>query len=70
VSISSTGLSKHEGKAGPLWVRPKTACELGGWGLTQCYKLMNQGILRSIKVNGMRLIETASIRELADNNPK
>lgn len=64
MSISSTGLSKHEMKTSPVYVRPKTACEIGGWGLTTCYRLMNKGTIRSIKINGMRLIEVASIHEL------
>jgi hypothetical protein len=48
----------------PIWVRPKEAAKLGGFGLTRCYELMNNGTLRTIKLGGMRLVSVASIENL------
>jgi hypothetical protein len=48
----------------PIWVRPKRAAELGGFGLTRCYELINNGILETVKVDGMRLVSVASIERL------
>ena len=48
----------------PIWVRPKAAAKLGGFGLTRCYELINDGQLATRKVGGMRLISVASIEAL------
>ena len=46
------------------WVRPRTACEIGGFGLTTCYRLIGEGRLVTKKIDGMRLISVASIAGL------
>lgn len=51
----------------PIWVRPKKAAQLGGFGLTRCYELMNSGELESRKVGGLRLISVASIERLGEH---
>ena len=48
----------------PIWVRPKKACELGGFGMTKCYELMADNTLESRTVGRMRLISVASIERL------
>ena len=55
-------LIKEEAK--PIWVRPKAAAKLGGFGLTRCYELINEGQLKTRKVGGMRLVSVASIEAL------
>ena len=48
----------------PIWVRPKRATQIGGFGLTRCYELINDGQLKTTKVGGMRLVSVASIKAL------
>jgi hypothetical protein len=48
----------------PIWVRPKRAARIGGFGLTRCYELINDGQLTTRKVGGMRLVSVASIKAL------
>jgi hypothetical protein len=48
----------------PIWVRPKRAAHIGGFGLTRCYELINDGQLTTRKVGGMRLVSVASIKAL------
>jgi hypothetical protein len=48
----------------PIWVRPKRAAAIGGFGLTRCYELIKDGQLRTRKVGGMRLVSVASIKAL------
>jgi hypothetical protein len=48
----------------PIWVRPKKAAHIGGFGLTRCYELINDGQLKTRKVGGMRLVSVASIKTL------
>ena len=48
----------------PIWVRPKRAAQIGGFGLTRCYELINDGKLKTAKVGGMRLVSVASIKSL------
>ena len=48
----------------PIWVRPKRAAHIGGFGLTRCYELINDGQLKTRKVGGMRLVSVASIKAL------
>jgi len=48
----------------PIWVRPKKAASIGGFGLTRCYELINDGQLKTRKVGGMRLVSVASIKAL------
>jgi hypothetical protein len=48
----------------PIWVRPKRAAQIGGFGLTRCYELINDGQLKTTKVGGMRLVSVASIKAL------
>jgi hypothetical protein len=48
----------------PIWVRPKKAAALGGFGLTRCYEMINDGTLDTVKVSGMRLVSVASIEAL------
>ena len=47
-----------------IWVRPKQAARIGGFGLTRCYELINDGKLKTAKIGGMRLVSIASIRAL------
>jgi hypothetical protein len=51
----------------PIWVRPATACEIGGFGLTSCYEMMNSGVLKSVRVDGKRLVSVASIEQLGES---
>jgi hypothetical protein len=53
-------------QADPIWVRPKKAAKIGGFGLTRCYELMNSGKLKSVRVDGMRLVSVESIRSLGE----
>jgi hypothetical protein len=48
----------------PIWVRPRRACEIGGFGLTKAYSLINDGRLVTKKIDGMRLVSVASIKAL------
>jgi len=48
----------------PIWVRPKRAAQIGGFGLTRCYQLINDGSLKTAKVGGMRLVSIDSIKAL------
>jgi hypothetical protein len=48
----------------PIWVRPKRAAHIGGFGLTRCYELINGGQLKTRKIGGMRLVSVASIKAL------
>ena len=48
----------------PIWVRPKRACQVGGFGLTKCYDLIKRKKVRSRKVDGMRLVDLSSIEQL------
>jgi hypothetical protein len=48
----------------PIWVRPKKAALIGGFGLTRCYELINGGQLKTRKIGGMRLVSVASIKAL------
>jgi hypothetical protein len=50
-----------------IWVRPKEVCRLGGFGLTRCYELINDGTLESLKLGRMRLVSVASIEKLGQN---
>ena len=48
----------------PIWVRPKKATQIGGFGLTKCYEMISKGMLISRKVDGLRLISVESIERL------
>ena len=48
----------------PIWAPIPLACRLSGLGRSKLYELMDQGVLRSAKVGGRRLILVASIRAL------
>jgi hypothetical protein len=48
----------------PIWVRPKRAAKIGGFGLTRCYELINSGRLKTVKEGGMRLVSVESIKAL------
>jgi hypothetical protein len=48
----------------PIWVRPKKAAHIGGFGLTRCYELINSGQLLTRKIGGMRLVSVSSIKAL------
>ena len=50
--------------AEPIWVRPKRAAQIGGFGLTRCYQLINDGSLKTVRVGGMRLVSIDSIKAL------
>ena len=54
----------------PIWVRPKAAAKLGGFGLTRCYELINGGQLKTRKVGGMRLVSVASIEDIGTEAPE
>jgi hypothetical protein len=62
-------LSQSNESPKPLWVRPKKACQIGGFGLTKCYEMINHGLLSAIKVDGMRLVSVASIERLGQRDP-
>ena len=51
-------------EAEPIWVRPKRAAQIGGFGLTRCYQLIADGSLKTAKVGGMRLVSIESIKAL------
>jgi hypothetical protein len=48
-------------KPEPAWVSPEDACIIGGFGMTQCYEMMNDGTLVSKKLGNRRLIYVVSI---------
>ena len=48
----------------PIWVRPKRAAQIGGFGLTRCYQLIADGSLKTVRVGGMRLVSIESIKAL------
>ena len=48
----------------PIWVRPKLGCQMAGCGLTKFYEFINDGRVKTKKVDGMRLCEVASIERL------
>jgi hypothetical protein len=52
----------------PFWVRPRKATQIGGFGLTKCYELINSGALETIKIDGMRLVSVASIEKLGQHD--
>ena len=37
-------------KPEPKWVSPEDACAIGGFGMTRCYEMMNDGTLISKKL--------------------
>jgi hypothetical protein len=39
------------------WGRPKEALEVFPGGMTKLYEMIGQGRIRSIKVDGMRLVD-------------
>jgi excisionase family DNA binding protein len=49
----------------PLLVGVRRACELLGIGNTMIYRLIGAGKIRTVKIGGRTLIETASLRALA-----
>jgi hypothetical protein len=55
-------MKAHEVK--PIWVRPKRGCQMAGCGLTKFYEFINDGRVKTKKVDGMRLCEVASIERL------
>jgi len=57
--------AKISGRPSSLFgCRPKRAAQIGGFGLTRCYELINDGQLKTTKVGGMRLVSVASIKAL------
>jgi hypothetical protein len=48
-------------KPEPKWVSPEDACAIGGFGMTRCYEMMNDGTLISKKLGTRRLIYVDSI---------
>jgi excisionase family DNA binding protein len=48
----------------PIWVTPNEAVRLSGIGRTMLYELIAAGRLKSIKIQGKRLISFASLEEL------
>ncbi len=52
----------------PIWVRPRRATELGGFGMTRLYELLASGELESRKVGGLRLISVRSIERLGESD--
>jgi hypothetical protein len=53
-------------KPEPKWVSPEDACIIGGFGMTQCYKLINKGELISKKLGRKRLIFIDSIHNAGE----
>jgi hypothetical protein len=56
-------------KPEPQWVSPEHACALGGFGMTRCYELMNDGTLVSKRLGARRLIYVPSIHNAGDFAP-
>ena len=50
----------------PMWVSPEDACTIGGFSLTTCYELMNNGTLLSKKLGRQRLIYIDSIHNAGE----
>ena len=46
----------------PIWVRPKRAAQIGGFGVTKCYALIADGSLKTVRVHGMRLVSVEAIK--------
>lgn len=60
-------MTSSNDKAKPIWVRPKKAAQIGGFGLTKCFELIASGQLVSRKIDGMRLVSVQSIEELGQD---
>lgn len=56
-------------KPQPQWVSPEHACAIGGFGMTTCYALMNDGTLVSKKLGTRRLIFVDSIHTAGNFTP-
>ena len=50
----------------PIWVRPSEACRIASVGTTKLYEWIGNGRVRSIRVDGKRLIEVESLRRLGE----
>jgi excisionase family DNA binding protein len=61
MSITSTGISKHNG---PLAHRVNTVATLTGLCRSQIYNLMRDGTLPFVEVGKVRLIRDSDIRTL------
>jgi hypothetical protein len=48
----------------PIGVRPKTAARMGLGGLTNIYKLLNEGAIESYRIGRARFVTVASIEAL------
>jgi hypothetical protein len=48
----------------PKWIRVADACQMSGIGINKLYSLINTGRLKSILLDGKRLIATESIERL------
>jgi hypothetical protein len=59
-------LTRSKEASEPIWVRPREATRIGGFGMTRCYELINDGKLKTAKVGGMRLISLESIKALGE----
>jgi hypothetical protein len=49
-----------------MWVSPEDACAIGGFSMTTCYELMNDGTLISKKLGSRRLIYVTSIHNAGE----
>jgi excisionase family DNA binding protein len=53
------------GRPRKLLLSPAETCELLSIGRTTCHKWMAEGLLRSVKIGGKRLIQYESVREIS-----
>lgn len=51
----------------PIYCRPKDAEKIIGVNRGTIYRMMEKGLLKSIKIGGLRLILMSSIHDLAKN---
>jgi hypothetical protein len=54
----------------PLWIRPKAACAIYGFGMTLLYSLINRKRINSKLICGARVIEVSSLDALGDAEPQ
>jgi hypothetical protein len=63
--LSTQNARPRDLEVAPRWARPREALKVLPIGMTKLYELMNDGRIRSKKVDGMRLVDLNSLDELA-----
>jgi excisionase family DNA binding protein len=56
-------IQQSNGSFPALLVRPEDAAQALGIGRTKVYELMRSGVLRSVKIGGLRRIPAAALAE-------